>query len=88
MPRPGDLVERERVLSADEIKALWAATEKLQAPFRQYVRVLLLTAQRRSEVSGMRWAEIAGGNWLIPGSRVKNGKRFGSYRAAHGSRPR
>ncbi len=58
MPRPGDLVERERVLSADEIKALWAVTEKLQAPFRQYVRVLRLTAQRRSEVSGMRWAEI------------------------------
>src|SRR5690349_15946426 len=35
---------------------------------------MLLTAQRESEVAGMRWSEIDGAIWTIPGSRAKNGK--------------
>src|SRR5262249_22788969 len=39
--------------------------------------LLLLTAQRRDEVGGMRWSELdldEQRTWTIPGSRSKNGK--------------
>ena len=36
----------------------------------------MLTLQRREEVAGMRWSEIAHdlSLWTIPGSRMKNGR--------------
>ena len=38
------------------------------------IKVLLLTGQRRSEVVGMRWDEVAGELWSLPPSRVKNNR--------------
>ena len=37
---------------------------------------MLLTAQRESEVAGMRWSELdlEGRVWIIPGARAKNNK--------------
>jgi integrase len=66
---------RDRVLSADEIKCIWKATST-GAAFDSFHRVLLLTGQRRNEVSGMRWTEIdtKTGTWVIPGDRTKNGR--------------
>lgn len=52
--------ERERVLSMDELKAIWAAADKMGYPFGPMVRLLILTAQRRAEV-----ANIERG-WLLP----------------------
>jgi integrase len=57
---------RDRVLSADEIRTVWAA-------FGAPARLLLLTGQRRGEVAGMRWSEIEGEVWTIPAERAKNG---------------
>jgi len=69
---------RERVLSDSEVQWLWSAASAMEWPYGPYLRLLLLTAQRRSEVAGMRWDELAlDGNdpgWLIPGSRTKNGR--------------
>jgi integrase len=36
--------------------------------------LLILTGQRRGEVAGMRWDEIAGDIWTLPKERTKNGK--------------
>ena len=44
---------RDRVLSDDEIRWFWLATEELGWPFGHLFRVLLLTAQRRDEVATM-----------------------------------
>jgi integrase len=68
-------VRRDRVLSDDEIRAIWTATEGPGA-FNAIVRALLLTGQRREEVSGLALAEIDHGlsGWTLPGSRSKNGK--------------
>ena len=47
---------RERVLSDAELAAIWKA-----APDNDYgriVRLLMLTAQRREEIGGLRWSEI------------------------------
>jgi integrase len=74
--RPAKEASRDRVLSHDEIAAFWEATDALGNPFGLLFRLLLLTAQRESEVAGMRWGELdlAQAIWTIPGSRAKNGK--------------
>ncbi len=65
---------RERVLSDDEIRWLWAACDKAGYPFGPFTRLLLLTGQRRNEVSEMTRAEIEGDLWSLPPERVKNGR--------------
>ena len=54
----------------------WDGTEQLGRPFGLVFRLMLLTAQRESEVAGMRWSELDldGRTWTIPGARAKNGK--------------
>ncbi len=71
-PRPP--VRRDRVLSDSEIKALWSAWTVEGYPFGQSQQMLLLTGQRRAEVSGMTWGEIdrTAKVWTIPGKRTKN----------------
>jgi integrase len=65
---------RERVLTDDELAAIWRATDG-SGPFSGIVRLLVLTGQRREEVAGMTWAELSGdfSTWTIPASRAKNG---------------
>jgi integrase len=76
--RPAKEAQRDRVLTDVEIRAFWAATDGLGYPFGPLFRLLLLTAQRQSEVAGMRWPEFDNPEnptvWTIPGSRAKNGK--------------
>jgi len=65
-------VTRSRVLSDDELRLLWQATEAEHYPFQQFIRFLVLTGQRRCEASGLRFSEIGGGNWELPAARSKN----------------
>jgi integrase len=75
---PGEEKKRDRVLTDAEIKALWAACDKgepdggIGEPFGPFIKILLLTGQRRGEVAGMKWSEIDKGIWSIPGARTKN----------------
>ncbi len=66
---------RDRFLSLDEIRQLWAA---LEGPAGDAVRLLLLTGARRSEVAGMRWDELdlAAGEWRLPAERTKSRRPF------------
>jgi integrase len=68
------LTQRDRVLTDDEVAAVWRATEGGGA-FSGIVRMLILTGQRREEVGGMTWDELSEGlaTWTIPASRAKNG---------------
>lgn len=70
---PAPIVERERVLSDDEIKRLWPAFEKQGEPFGAYFKVLLLTGQRRSEAATMQWdhVDLDDGLWSIPAELTK-----------------
>ena len=74
MEKPAALPKREHKLSDAEVKLLWQATPKLSAPFDSFVRILLLTGQRRSEVAGMAWTELDrdSATWTIPAERAKN----------------
>lgn len=73
---PAPARSRERVLTDDEICAIWSAAQKQGYPFGTIVQLCLLTGQRRCEVAGMLWAELDREKmlWSMPGRRVKNGK--------------
>ncbi|AWK85914.1 tyrosine-type recombinase/integrase [Azospirillum thermophilum] len=76
LPIPAAITARDRVLSDEEVGAIYEAAGTLGYPFAPLVRLLLLTAQRRDEVAGMRWSEISDDMtvWTLPGDRAKNGK--------------
>jgi integrase len=64
---------RTRILSDDEIRAVWRAAES-NGTFGALVRLLLLTAQRRTTVAAMRWEEVSiDGTWTIPDGKRKKG---------------
>ncbi len=76
--RPGRETARERVLTTDELGAIWRACEALPPVRAAFVRVLMLTMQRRGEAASMRWTELdnpkAPATWTLPAARAKNGR--------------
>jgi len=56
---------RDRILSDDEIRALWSALEDFRA-FGPVVKLCLLTAQRSRKIASMRWQDLKDGVWFIP----------------------
>jgi integrase len=66
---------RDRVLSDEELRAIWQATAE-PGGFNSVVRLLMLTGQRLNEVAGMAWEELSADltTWELPGERSKNGK--------------
>ncbi|MGM0583390.1 MAG: tyrosine-type recombinase/integrase [Pseudomonadota bacterium] len=73
---PAKEVARDRVLSDDELRAFLRACDAVGGRFGPLFRLLLLTAQRREEVSAAQWSEIdlQATEWSLPGERVKNGR--------------
>jgi integrase len=73
--RPAKVVSRDRFLNDLEIGVLWNASTALGYPFGTICQLLLLTGQRRGEVTKMRWSDIdlEGRCWLIPKHIAKNG---------------
>lgn len=65
---------RDRVLSDDELRLVWKACNDIGWPFGPLVKLLVLTGQRRDEVSKMRWPEVDldANLWTIPRGRTKN----------------
>jgi integrase len=70
MTQPGEK-SRDRVLSDDELRAIWEAAGTLPAPFKQYVQLLMLTGQRTGEIKALEWSEINKADGLIEFSAVK-----------------
>jgi integrase len=63
---------RTRVLSDDELRQIWTASESFAGPWGRYIQFLLLTACRKSEAARMTWDELDGSNtWVIPAERSK-----------------
>lgn len=73
--RPQREIARDHVINDAELRAIWLASYKLKPSRGPFIRMLMLTMQRRGEVAGMRWSELDIGKkiWEIPGSRTKNG---------------
>jgi integrase len=66
---------RDRILTDDELRAVWHAADKIGYPAGSVVQMLVLTGQRRGEVAGMTRSEIVGDTWTLPRERVKNDRR-------------
>lgn len=66
--------ERDRVLSMDEIKRIWTASDLSGFPFGHLLRMLMLTGQRRTEVASMRWSEIdmEAATWTLSAAETKS----------------
>lgn len=56
--KPSPERRRERVLTDDELAAVWRAAERMGGPFGAGVRLLIATGARREEVFGLRCSEI------------------------------
>jgi integrase len=67
--RPSD-----RVLTDDELRALWAGLNARPGRAADALRLRLLLGQRGEEINGMLWSEIdlKGNTWDLAGRRTKN----------------
>lgn len=71
--KPSDEEERSRVLSDDEIKAVWLALNEEPPLTRHRFRLAILTGQRPGELRQMRWPDVdeKAGWWTIPREHSK-----------------
>jgi integrase len=67
---------RSRILSDEELRAVWTAAEQNRSPFGAFIRFVLLTACRRGEAAALQRSELSDGGtvWTVPGSKYKSGK--------------
>lgn len=81
-PYEGGNNESERYYSADEIKNIWDAIEELKEPVQSYLKMIVLTGQRRTETHKMKWSDIQkvrdsdfeGWVWTIPKQYAKSNR--------------
>jgi integrase len=69
---PEDSEGRERVLSNDELAAMWRVSGNDE--YGKIIKLLILTGARRAEIGGLRWSELDAdsGTWTLPAERSKN----------------
>lgn len=74
LAKPNEETPRDRYLDMEEVKRVWLGSDLLGYPFGGFVRMLLLTGQRRTEVAGMRWADVdeKARTWIIPSEVTKS----------------
>jgi integrase len=70
---PGRETERDRVLTDEELKKVWEGAERKGGVSGAFLKTLILTAQRRDEVSSMRWADLdlEARVWTLPREATK-----------------
>ena len=64
--------EREKVLTDDEIRAIWIASEAMSGPYSAWIKLLLLCGQRRLETASLRRSQIIDNCWHLSGEDTKN----------------
>ena len=67
-------ISRDRVLSKNELTAVYNATFQMPYPFGPLFRILIFSGQRLNEVAGVKWSEIDldARKWELPRDRSKN----------------
>jgi integrase len=63
---------RDRVLTKDELTTLWRGLDG--RVFDDFVRLLILTGQRRNEIGHLRWSEIVDESIVLSPDRTKNAR--------------
>lgn len=78
LPKPAEETSRERTLTADELQTLWHALDGASSIVRGLFQLMMLSAQRRNEVSRMRWPDLdrRDGWWNIPAELTKTKRPY------------
>lgn len=75
---PAKKNRRDRSLTTEEIVSFWTFLDiaNMSELTRLALKLLLSTAQRRSEMASAKWSEfdLTNGWWIIAGNKTKNGK--------------
>ncbi len=72
--KPSAENQRDRVLTAAEVRKVWAAFTAEGPIIGGAFKLRLLTAQRGAEVLALRWDQVADGWWTVPAEVAKNGR--------------
>lgn len=72
--QPAKIRSRDRVLSLDELRAIWQGTKGLRYPWRDIYQLLILTGARRSEWTDAqwRWIDFSAGQIEWPAADYKS----------------
>lgn len=65
--------KRSRTLNDVELSKFWIAAEADPGPYGAFVRVAVLTGQRREKLAGMKWDDFADDVWKIPSAPREKG---------------
>jgi integrase len=63
---------RKRILDDAELREVWRVAEE-NGTYGAFVRIALLTGQRREKIVAMKWADIVDGEWRIPSEEREKG---------------
>jgi integrase len=76
VPNPSRDIPRDRYLDMKELAAVYKATDLLGYPFTGFIKMMILTAQRRTEVASMQWAaiDLEAGTWVIASEDNKSAR--------------
>jgi len=79
--RPKAPAARSRVLTQEEITAVWKAAGEIDGVIGDYVQFWLLVPARRGEIASMTWehVDLAGRRWEQPGKLTKNNEPHAFY---------
>ncbi len=75
LKKPSEEKERQRVLTDVELRLLLDVTDKLSVMGRDFIRLLILTMQRRNEIAHAKWSwvDLEACTLTIPAESAKNG---------------
>lgn len=76
MPKPSNERSRDRVLTLDELRMIYRAVSSLDNAHAAFVRLLILTGQRRSEIANLKWQEVFDGYLQLEAVRSKNNHKI------------
>lgn len=76
IPNPSRDIPRDRFLDMKEVGAVYRAADMLGYPFAGFLKLLILTGQRRTEVASMRWADLdlEAGTWVLSSEDTKSAR--------------
>jgi|CXWL01.1.fsa_nt_gi integrase len=76
IPNPSSDTPRDRYLDMKEVAAVYKVADLLGYPFTGFIKMMILTAQRRTEVASMKWADINldAGTWVLSSEDNKSAR--------------
>ncbi len=76
IPAPSKENQRDRVLSDDEIRAIWLSLDDagMTKEIQLALKLQIITGQRKGEIIGAEWSDLnlKDGWWIIPKEKSKN----------------